>query len=311
MKKILCINNGYYNIKTVNDVIFRSLYKEVEKDEILIKSDEIEYDGKIYAIGKGNPIKCTDKSDNIGTRLFILNAICNVISDDDIDINLLITCPPLYKKSQLESLPDYLKGSYNILWNGHKKSIRITDVDILSETYTAYFSCSNIIESDDIAIIDIGGYNTNVCCIVDGELEEYITLQHGIYHLQTELSQVINSRLIDVNSNVKPENVLRKIEKGLKFNGENRLDDVKADINNVYDNFVKSISDAINDKGIDISTKDKLATGGGGRLLFPYLKETYSDIVLSPNPIFENLNGLVKIAKKIYTGYDILGEKAD
>lgn len=305
MKKILCINNGYYNIKTINGISFRALYEKVNEDDILIKSDKIEYDGSIYAVGKGSPVKYTDKSDSIGTRLFILNAICNTVQDDDIDLNLLITCPPLYRKVQLESLPDFLKGDYSLIWNGYKKNIRITDIDIISETYTSYFADNT--RSDDMTIIDIGGYNTNVCHVVDGELEEYLTLQHGIYHLQTELSQIINSKLVNINSNIKPENVLKKIEKGLKFNGKSRIEEVKDNIDKVYDGFIESVCDAINDKGIDIDTTDKLATGGGCKLLFPYLREKYEDIELSKNPIFDNLNGLLNIAKRMYVGYEILG----
>lgn len=302
----ICINNGYYSYKTKN-LTFKSCCTKTLYDLNIKNNKYITYDNETYIVGVGNPNLNMDKTFTEESKILMLYTLANYTSIKE-NFNLILSCPPISYETQAKQLPMYLRGKYDVIHMGVNKQITINEVFISPETFIVYPINNMDYRYDDstVFIIDIGGFTTNICKISNGEFtsEDFVTIQNGMWHLDFKISQYLNAQYSSINCSVNDIQILR--DKGLFLNGNkdiNYMDVEKSNIDFIYQNFCDNIINACIQKqwNINIDTYHKLVTGGGGKILFPYIKEIYfNNATLSNNPIMDNYYGLEYIKKQVF-----------
>lgn len=307
MSRIVAINCGYYNCKSTNGEVFRSCCRKTKYTGMKSTADVIIYDDEVYNIGVGEPNLRMDKTQSEETKVLILNMLCRQMIASKESFKLVLCCPPLAYDTQSDELPMYLRGRYNVIWNDKPKEIIIEDVVVLPETFVVFNvnNDDNKYDQSILLIIDIGGFTTNICKITYGSFttDDFLTIQHGMYHLNFTISQYLNGEYKGFNLNTKPDEVDRYREHGLYIDGVegNIMELEKEKINSICCEFIDAIINGCIDKGWDIASYKKLLTGGGGLALYPLFKEVYyKSAELSKNPLFDNYNGLVSFANEVF-----------
>ena len=294
--KTVPINNGYSFIKSDYGLKFKSSFKETSMSQYAIGSDLLTYDNKTYTIGEGVPAINKDKTDNIATKLFVLNMLCkhmdNVKSEH---FKVYLTAPPMTYSAQKDSLPQYLLGSYKVIYNGIPKEIYIDSVTVYPETVMAYLANNPSQFKRPVIVIDIGGLTTNVAYIKNGACNKdcIISFTNGMYHIESEVCDYLNDKYwsLDLDSSQMSEFLQNGIFVG--DGSENIIETNKDAINDIYSKFVSKIQNKITLKKWSPDMCDILVTGGGGMTLFESIKSVYGHAKLSNDPIFDNLNGML------------------
>lgn len=302
--KIIPINAGYYRIKSINNQVFNTRVEKSFINERQGTTDLLEYNGDYYIVGDGEFALDLDKTQNEVTKICILNMLAR-FTDNTEEFKVVITTPPLLYPQQKIELPKYLKGEYKVKHNCISKTIIIKDVYVFPETITAYIAnnANGAYNGRKVVIIDIGGLTTNGCLINENGgfmAKDIFTIENGMYHIDDKISQYLNRKYY-LSCTVDDINYFRK--KGLYINGDK--DDVMIReieyMEDVYCKHIQTIMQQCQLKKWNINTYDVLITGGGGMLLYNTIKEYFlPQAKLSKDPIFDNLNGLVTVAKKVY-----------
>lgn len=302
----ICINNGYYSYKT-QDLTFKSCCTKTLYDLNIKNNKYITYLNDTYIVGVGNPNLNMDKTFTEESKILMLYTLAQYTQKKE-EFNLILSCPPISFETQARQLPLYLHGKYDVFHMGIEKTIVINEVMLAPESFIIY-PINNIdgrYDDSIVFIIDIGGFTTNICKVSNGEFssEDFITIQNGMWHLDFQISQYINSQYPSINCSVDDIQILR--EKGLFIKGNkeiNYMDIEKDNIEFIYQGFINNVINACIQKqwNINVDTYDKLITGGGGKTLFPYIKEMYfNNAILSNNPIKDNYYGLEYIKRSLF-----------
>lgn len=296
--KVCCINLGYYQVKASNDVCFKSKAKITTDDKQLAMGDILELNGVKYLMEDGTPILEGNKTQDEKTKAFVLNALAKQLdnNEDSAIFNILLTSPPSYIRGQSKELPEFIEGEYNIVYNNKPLKITINNAIVYPETFIVYMvNNPSKLKGKKTLIIDIGGKTTNVCLLMDCKfnLEDYITLPQGMYHLDTNIYKMINST----------EYTTYKQDDIDMFRNQNAkiLDKYKKEIHEIYMEHVKEIVKEINIKSWEIdSYTNILICGGGGLVLEDAIQEVYPHARLSNEPVYDNLRALEVLAKGVF-----------
>jgi plasmid segregation protein ParM len=302
--KIIPINNGYYNYKSIDNQMFRALCKKTDFENTKVACDVITLDDVSYIIGAGKPNFNMDKTTLEHTKVLTLNMLARFVENKKESFQILLSSPPIVFNEQSEKLPQYLKGTYKITWNKKPLEITIDEVYVLPETFIVYnVNNDNKKYSDKIVlIIDVGGFTTNICKVTLGNFKDesdYHTIQHGMYHLDTEISQYLNSKHSELNCHESEMFIYRKTGLTSSITNTNILEIEEENINDICNAFIDDIIDACIKKGWNVHAHEILVTGGGGATLYPLIKKKLPKAELSHNPIFDNLNGLELYTKGV------------
>jgi hypothetical protein len=268
-------------------------------------ADVLIFDNDAYNIGVGEPNLRMDKTQSEETKILILNMLCRIMTTDKESFKLVLCCPPLAYDTQSNDLPMYLRGKYKVIWNDKPREVTIEEVVVLPETFVVFNVNNDDGKYDNqmLLIIDIGGFTTNICRISYGNFttDDFVTIQHGMYHLNSSISQYLNGQYKQINT--KPDDIDNYRNYGL------RIDDLEGDlmelekekIDAICCEFIDTIINRCVDKGWDVASYKKLLTGGGGLALYPLFKEVYyKSAELSKNPLFDNYNGLCSFANEVF-----------
>jgi hypothetical protein len=268
-------------------------------------ADVIILDDEAYNIGVGEPNLKMDKTQTEETKVLVLNMLCRIMNTNKESFKLVLCCPPLAYDTQSTDLPMYLRGRYTLTWNGKIREITIEDVVVLPETFVVFNVNNDNGKYDNaiLLIIDIGGFTTNICKITYGNFtaDDFITIQHGMYHLNSAISQYLNGQYKQLNT--KPDEIDGYRKNGLYIDEleENIFKLEKDSIDTICCEFIDTIINRCVDKGWDIASYKKLLTGGGGLILHPLIKEVYyKSAELSKDPIFDNYNGLCSFSNEVF-----------
>lgn len=306
--RIIPINNGYYNYKSLDGEIFKSCCIKSVYGKIKSSADTLIYDNEIWSVGFGEPNLTMDKTGTEDTKVLILNMLCRLMKGNKESFKLVLSAPPLAYEDQATNLPMYLRGKYDIVWNDEPKEITIEDAVVLPETFMVFKANNKNGKYNDriVYIFDIGGFTTNVVRIEMGDFstDDFITLEHGMWNLDFEISQFLSSKITGNKTfRCEAKDIPYYRKNGLHLNGKNEdyMEIYKNEIDNIYIKFINHIIQKCTEKGWTIDTYDKLITGGGGMLLYPLIKEVfYEDAELSDDPIFDNLKGLNAYKESVF-----------
>lgn len=302
--KVLPINCGYYNFKSVDGKIVPTRLAIQDFDMIPSNCDVLEYEGIKYIVGYGEINIDTDKTLTEFLKICTLNMLAKFTDTKEI-FKLVLTSPPLLVAYQKEIIPPYLKGEYEIVHNGKKKFIEIEDVKVFPETLTAYVTnnASGRLNDKDVLILDIGGVTTNGCLIRRGgnfTIDDVFTIKNGMYHLDDEICRHINRKYYQ---NISIDDVNHFRENGLYLRGSKEniwMNEIEF-IEDTYRKIINEIKIACDLRKWSVDVLHPIITGGGGKILFNSIKGDYlPHAELSKNPIFDNLIGLAELTKKVY-----------
>ncbi|WP_238886367.1 ParM/StbA family protein [Clostridium sp. YIM B02551] len=286
---ILGIDIGNYATKTSNGINFQSKVSKV--GNILGGDTELIIDGEKFFIGTGEFETEFNKSKKTNFLQLMYAAIA--LSTDD-EENQVVTGLPI---GQYKEYKDKLKCRIQENWykelkvNGDKKTIYITDIEIMPE--------SAIVADDDFEgiVLDPGGRSTDICLIrnINGKRKiiNPVSIPQGTINLFSEVSKQINSKF---GIDTKLEDSERIIKNGLKINGITKNMDFIIDI---FKSYVDSIVNKLKIE-YSLATEEVLVVGGGGELLFNAIKNRIPQSILKENPIFANAEAYGKVGVELW-----------
>lgn len=299
--KIIPINNGYYNCKSIDNKIFKSRLMEAPYNSLGCGGDRFKINGKTYIVGEGRPSFKKDKTDNDATKIFVLNMLSKFMEGSE-RFKVILTSPPLAYASQRELLPKYLIGKHEVEYNNVKKEIIIDDVTVYPETIMAYIANNPSQFKRSVIVIDIGGVTTNSVLIKNGvySKDDISSFSNGMYHLENSICEHFNSKYYE-DLELSPEDISRILKDGLVLPRAS-MDLVEVErihIDRIFNNHIDKILEKFEYKGWNTSACDILITGGGGKVLFDTIKDNHlPQAKLSFDPVFDNLRGLEIMAKR-------------
>lgn len=291
--KILPVNNGYYQYKSIDGQIFKSRLTINTHGNIVGNNDTLEYENESYIIGIGKPNLDLDKTGSEFTRIFILNMLGRFVGNDKETFKVAISSPPGVYKAQKEILPEYLIGEYDVVHNKKPKKIIIDDVKIYPETVCAYIANKpEQYKGKRVIVIDIGGLTTNVVQIKDNAFtkDDVFTIEKGMYNLDCKICDCLKGKHRKCNVD------------DIQFFRDNK--DVALDENDVLDIYrehIDEIEEAMDYHNFNYENYDMLITGGGGKILYDFMQQKFfPKSKLSYDPLFDNLKGLEILARQVW-----------
>jgi hypothetical protein len=194
--RILPINNGYYQVKSIDNQMFKSRLTKNVHGNLIGNNDTLEYDGEKHIIGVGKTSLDLDKSGNLFTKIFILNMLARFTVGERESFKIVISSPPGVYQMQKEVLPDYLVGEYDVVHNGKSKKIIIEGVKVYPEAICAYMANKpEQYKGKRVIVMDIGGLTTNVVQIKDNAFtkDDAFTFEKGMYNLDCKIADYLRS----------------------------------------------------------------------------------------------------------------------
>jgi plasmid segregation protein ParM len=293
--KIIAINNGYYQYKSIDNQMFKSRLT-IDTYGSIQGNDALEYEGVKYIIGSGKTNMDMDKSSNEFTRIFVLNMLARFCADRDC-FKVVLSSPPLVYGKQKNVLPEYLvKDDYEVIHNGKRKVISVNEVKVYPETIAAYLMNKESFKGKNVIVIDIGGLTTNAVLIKNNNFtrEDVFTIRHGMYHLDFEVCQYLMSQNIESGFNCKVEDI-----QYFRDTKDSIMDD--ESVVDIYKDFIDDIVEKMDDKNWLYSKYEVMITGGGGKNLFDEIRKfALPQAVLSNDPLFDNLKGLELLSRQVW-----------
>jgi hypothetical protein len=276
--------------------------------------DLLEYNGNLWVMGTGDTKTDYIKTDNDFLLTLVLN-MCGRFTDETETFKLVLSAPPLvFKQSELE-FPEYFIGEHKIKQavDGGKeieKTIIIAEIETYPESFVAYLNNDpSILDNYEVLIFDIGGVTTNICYInkgnfkVDEKGEYYHTSRDGMFAVNTDIAQYLNSKYINYDLDANSDKIEEYRANGFHLDGDFDTDllvandDNKNAIYNIYLNHVKKCMKICKDKKWVIKNCKVIITGGGGQIMYEAFKELIPYAIIGRNPIFDTLNGLKELAE--------------
>lgn len=302
--RIVPINNGYYNYKSINGELLRSSVKEIKMGQ-MVGMETLELDEKCYVVGIGDSTLKMDKTVNNNTKVLILSMLCRILSREgknSDEVILFLSAPPKSYHHQKEALKNYLVGDYEVKYKENPYMIKIKDVVTFPETFISFLpnNVGGFYDNKILIIVDIGGFTTNICKIEFGKFgeDDYISYENGMHHLNESMATLLNTKHPD-KLDVKGEDMRYFKLNGLVKDGVDYIKAERKEIDEKIKEFIDEIERRTILKKWDIDTYEMLVMGGGGKDLFEYINKRYPKARLGSDPLFDNLNALKILAEQV------------
>ena len=170
------------------------------------KTHTVEIDGKKYIVGEeANQADYDTSKASFNHRLAMYTAIAVLLKGKYKNLQLVVGCPvSIYKKADLRnSYRNYLleKRAISIIVDGEQNQFFIKDLILAPETLGYPYQNLEQSKNELVAVIDIGGLNTNGC-IYNGLTpikDSMFTVNLGSYilfnRIKNELSLALNQNI--------------------------------------------------------------------------------------------------------------------
>lgn len=292
---ILGIDLGNFSVKTSEKFSFISKLKEGVS---FSEKNNFTLNGINYSIGDGEFSTDWNKSrkENLIPMLFYSIAKCSTE-----DINQVVVGLPIQQyKAEKEALKGYIEGNRvkEIIIDGKKRNILISDVEIAPEGAAAYYNLSldnkNKIGKRQLLIIDVGGLTSDICLFKDRAIIDVKTVPVGMLNIYQEIVDHINSKYVE---NFKLEDGEEVLRDGLLINGEFK------DISFIRPILIKNFNSIWKEVQLKFNTSNGyvLLTGGGSNFLKQAFKNRLgNNLLISEDPLFDNAIGFKKAGESLW-----------
>ena len=305
MSRVLGVDSGKYATKVFlysptgahKKFSFRTKMDETSEEKSTgNRSCVLEYKGERVLIGDEAETADYDKSKakNIH-KLATYAAIAQSVEYGD---HVVLACGcPLSIFNNVEERKAYKefmwdKGELSVIINGKTKRFTIDNVVVCPEGSGIIYKDPAKFKNALVAIIDIGGLNTN-CCIYDRLApvkSTSFTTNLGANIMRNELKQKLNSEFKEANLNDwQMEDIIRKgyIKSNKEASAIIISEFLQKHVSNIMQECVK--------KGWDINNLDFIFTGGGALQFEKEIKKIIPDAVIGPDADWENVQGFAEV----------------
>ncbi len=305
MARIIGVDSGKYATKVLlysptgahKKFSFRTKMDDTQEDKSQgSKSCVLEYGDRKVLIGDEAETADYDKSKAKDIhKLATYAAIAQSVENGD-HVILACGCPLVIFNNveERKSYKDFMwdKGDINVKINGKEKNFIIDNVVVCPEGSGIIYKNPNRFKKVLVAIVDIGGLNTN-CCIYDclsPVRSTSFTTNLGANVMRNELKQKLNSVFKDANINDwQMEDIIRKGY--IKSNKEESA----IIIDEFLQKHVAAIMQECTKKGWDIKNIDFIFTGGGALQFEREIKRIIPDAVIGEDADWENVEGFAEV----------------
>lgn len=287
----LGIDIGNYNVKTSEDVIFKSAISE--KIEFGNKFDKIEIDNKVYYVGTGKLEVDYRKFDKDNYIPLLLAAICKSSNsvENRIGLGLPIKQYYTFKDDLVNKL---LNKSYDVTFNDTRRRIRITDVQVFPESVAGIINHYNDtlfnVKHKDIVSLDIGGKTTDIALIKNKKVIQSSQINVGTIDIYNCIKNSLEAKYFDIKISL--DNISDFLENGFYYKGERQ--NLNFAIKQCNDLF-KEIYTELN-LNYPVNTSAVVFQGGGSELLYSVLNKKICNIIKIED-LFANAKGYKKLLK--------------
>lgn len=288
---IIVTDLGTYSIKNDKKCLFTSRF-EMWSGNNRIGEDLLEYNGSIYAMGKGS----FDNEFNKARKNYMPNLLLsldkymgknNKLEDIDLVLGL-----PLDNLGISQELKDTLSNkTFEYKLNDVEKQVSIKRVAVVGEGIGAYYTIDeHERKSSDICLIDIGGRTSNIAVFKTGKLTMKFTIPLGSINLFDSLAAYYNNL---EGSNKVAEDIEELIQKKVIKDNE--------EVIKIKNNFLHSILNEI-DRKLDRRLYIGYFSGGSSLLIKDQIEEIEDmmEIKLVDEPVFANVNGNKSLAEAMW-----------
>lgn len=277
MTNILAVDLGNFNVKTSEEVIFQSRFREVQKE--FITGECLLFNNKLYEMEIGS----FDNTFNKAQKNYLPNllyAIYKSVREEISSINLVLGVPASNGKLGVNFKNELEGKTFNYSFGNNERIVNIEKVATVAEGLSSFYTLSKEERKKDTVIIDIGGRTVNVCSFLNGKNIEKFTIPQGTIDIYNEVANNYNSN----GNNATVEESIRLLRGGFL--------EAKTEKNNFIIKMLNSIKLRIN----DIETYNIYLTGGGSLEIETELKEYIKNYKYLDDPIFSNVKGNKAIA---------------
>ncbi|MBO5632357.1 MAG: ParM/StbA family protein [Aeriscardovia sp.] len=295
---MLSIDVGYGNVKICDGESFNAfpaVYYQCKGS--YIPDDDpndllLELDGVKYHVGQtamaNNGLSVMDRGDMLRHKLFVLTAIC-VVSKNDFEDEVLLGLPIQDYQSIANELKA-LKGEYDVVFNGKKKHIKITNVRVFMQgkaVYEVIKDENENLKEEQVGIIDVGQKTVDFAWFKFGSYvpdKSGSMVDLGCYSAYTDIVIVLNDKMgLDLKFYDAPHYAKR----------------IPDESEEAYKRMAKDIVANLTNKGWgDFALLDRIyVIGGGANLVAKYLPRQ-DRIEVMDDPAFANAWGYFKGAEK-------------
>lgn len=284
---ILGVDLGFYGVKTSTKRNFISKISESNG----FSSNEILINGKKLAYGVGEFETNYLKSQKESTLPLLYTAL----SFEKEQVYQVVLGLPIqqYKKNK-KNLMELVTN--NKVANVNGQDIIISDVEVAPEGASAYYNLNSDIRSEignkQLCIIDIGGRTTDVCIFQNG-IKDYTTLSTGMLNIYSDIITKTNEVY---SQSLKLEDGEEILKDGLFIYGKNQdISFIQPILKKHFDSIFKELQLRFNtDKGF------VLLTGGGSLILKQPFKNRLNNLIVSPDPIYDNALGFARVGEQLW-----------
>lgn len=309
-RRLVAVDSGKYAIKGISDqtkpgdeFYLVGTYDETVEDVADSGSYVVEFGKHKYvfgsqASGRSRELDKKDTNHKLGAYLAISQLVEN---GDEVDLVIGSPLSVFLQKDNREDFKQFMSSqeTINLVVNGTPFTFTIKSVTVAPESSGLTFQEKHydLFNDDIVAVVDIGGLNTNISVYNNFNLvrSNCITLNNGVYPLmellRSDLSALSGSRIT--------EQQIRHIVK----NGVLKLANVSVDgsseiIKKKSVDTIKQILNAAKDKDFDLMTFEKVAfTGGGSHDLQTYISSLVPHAKISANCLYDNVYGWLELLK--------------
>ena len=283
--EVIAVNSGNYSTKAKSkeqEIIFRTKVQENQDATKYV----ISY-GKKVEIGDGEIDIDNLKNNSIAHTLCTLYAISILHRDSDV---FLVTCLPInqYKNKVVrDAYRESLKGYHEIETEQGIDRFNVKDVIVYMEGAAALLSYSDVFKDTIVSVIDVGGYNVNVCQfdklhLVSGSEDDF---DLGSYNLKANISHDLN-RTFNIH--------LKEYELNYIIKSPNR--EQKEIIDKHCTEFINKLRSELKARGYNLSLNAFLFTGGGSVDLEVYIISRFANSCVGS--VFDTVRGLYELGVK-------------
>lgn len=293
---IIGVDLGNYAPKTSERISFLG---KISEEENFSGENEVVYNGKKLYIGEGEFSTDWNKSTKENTLPMLFTALA--MSSTESYFQVVLGLPIQQYKTNKEKLIDYIEKNraVNIILNGIKRDIVITDVQVVPEGASAYYNLDYEIKKRigkrQLVIVDIGGRTTDVCLFQDKKIKGYKTIPVGMLDVYKDIVNKIND-IYTKNFNLEfGEEVLKD---GLFLYGE------QQDISFIQPILKKHFSSIFKELQINFELDSGYVylTGGGALTFKKAFQNRLKNLIISNDPIFDNVMGFKKVGEQLWQG---------